>query len=125
MSGGMVSNVRLQKALISARQYPEQSSHVTLRIKADYDDCQYDLNMINMDESMNYGEAVWGDAVWGWQDTVTKQVDLRAKAKRVNFFICDEHVDEPLLVYGLALVYKPRGVKGDKKGISRTAVSYD
>lgn len=124
VAGSMAQDVKLKKVLVAARQYLAESSHLTVRVKADYADTQYSLDLLDLDESMVYGEGALGAVFWGWKDTVTKQLDINRKAKRVSFFLSDAHGGEPLLVYGLALLYKRRKVRGERAGVTRQQAQY-
>lgn len=125
VAGAMVQDVKLKQALLAARQYKQESSHLSVRVKTDYTDNQYQLELLSMDESLIYDEGAYGEAYWGWKETVTKQMEINRKAKRVTFYLSDAHADEPLLVYGLAVVYGRRKVKGSAVGVSRGQVEYE
>ncbi|MEG1661594.1 MAG: hypothetical protein RR332_03675, partial [Clostridiales bacterium] len=105
--GSMVQDSKTKRLLIAAKQYVKQSSHIVLHIKADYHDQEWKFS-INLDESVVYGEGHFGDVFWGWQDTVTKEVTINQKAKRIQVtFSADNQAywNEPIMIYGIAVVY--------------------
>lgn len=125
VANAMVQDIRLRKVVAVARQYKEEQSHFTVRVKADYRDSAYQVGLVELDESLVYGEGSYGQVYWGWADTVTKELAIKHRTKRLWFFISDEHVDEPLLIYGLGLVFKKRNAKGNRLGVRLTQVDYE
>ncbi len=125
VAGTMAQDIKLKSVLVMCRQFKAESSHITLRVKADYSDSQYRLDLLNLDESLIYGEGDFATAYWGWKDTVFKELPVQRKAKRIWFFLSDDHCDEPALVYGLGLLYRKRKPRGSTEGITRTTVIYD
>ena len=125
VANAMVQDIRLRKVVAVARQYKEEQSHFTVRVKADYRDNAYQVGLVELDESLVYGEGSFGQVYWGWADTVTKELAIKRRTKRLWFFISDEHVDEPLLIYGLGLVFKKRNAKGSRLGVQMTPVDYE
>ena len=124
VAGNMAQDVRLRRLLLAARQYAESASHLTLRVKTDAADLQYVLSLLDTAESLTYGEGDLGETFWGWQDTVTKQLEIKRRGKRISFYLSDETIDEPLLIYGLALLYQRRRPRGETAGVSRQLVDY-
>jgi len=124
VANAMIRDIRLRKVVAVARQYKEEQSHFRVQVKADYKESAYEVGAVDLDESLVYGEGSFGQVYWGWEDTVTKELPIKRKTKRLWFFISDEHVDEPLLIYGLGLVFKRRKAKGNRMGVSMTAVDY-
>ncbi len=126
LMGGMVQDSKVKKLLVAAKQYVAQSSHVTLRVKADYQDQQWIFDA-SLDESLVYGEGQFDQVLFGWQDTVTKEVTINKKAKRIQVtFSADrqEHYDEPIMIYGVAIVYKRKRPKGSRLGVSSQDPEY-
>lgn len=125
VANAMVQDIRLRKVVAVARQYKEEGSHFRIQVKADYQDSAFQVGMVDLDESLVFGEGSFGQVYWGWEDTVTKELPIRKKTKRIWFFISDESVDEPLLIYGLGLVYKRRKAKASHLGVEMSRVQYD
>ncbi len=124
--GGMVQDSKIKKLLIAAKQYVEQSTKIKLRIKADYRDQQWLFNT-DMDESLVFGEGAFTETFLGWQDTVTKEVTVNKKAKRLQVsFIADqeEFLDQPIMIYGVAVVYKKKRPKGSRVGVEQIEPTY-
>ena len=124
IAGAIARGVKVKSVILAARQFLAESSHATVRLKTDYTDAQFRLDLLSMDESLIYGEGAFGEAVLGWKDLVTKELLINRRAKRVTLFISDDHPDEPLAIYGAAVCYKPRKVRGERDG-SRIAVDYE
>ena len=124
VANAMIQDIRLRKVVAVARQYKDEQSHFHVRVKADYLDSAFQVGAVELDESLVYGEGSFGQVYWGWEDTVTKELPIKRKTKRLWFFISDESVDEPLLIYGLGLVFKKRRAQGNRTGVSMTTVSY-
>ena len=55
---------------------------------------------------------------------MTKQLEIKRRGKRISFYLSDETIDEPLLIYGLALLYQRRRPRGETAGVSRQLVDY-
>jgi|GEM_PF-4042814 len=125
VAGSMAQDIKLKSVLAMCRQFKEESSHITVRVKADYSDSQYQVDLLDLDESLLYGEGEFGEAYWGWKDTVIKELPVQRKAKRVWFYLSDDHPDEPVLVYGLGLLYRKRKPQGTMSGVTRATVVYD
>ncbi|MDO4732463.1 MAG: hypothetical protein Q4B50_02960 [Bacillota bacterium] len=124
VANAMVREIRLRKVVAVARQYKEEQSHFRVQVKADYQESAYQVGTVDLDESLVYGEGSFGQVYWGWEDTVTKELPIRGKTKRLWFFISDEHVDEPLLIYGLGLVFRKRKARGSHLGVSMSQLQY-
>ena len=125
VAGALARNVKIKSLILAARQYKEESSHLTVQVKTDYSDARFGLDLLSLDESLVYGEGVFGEAIWGWKDLTTRELLLNRRAKRATLRFCDEHADEPLVIYGVALYYKGRKVKGERYGSSRLEPVYD
>ena len=77
------------------------------------------------DESLVWGESPYGEALWGWRNTVCKEIAVRRKTNYVQFCISDETPEEALLIYGVALLYTQRQPKGKRLGVTEAPVEYD
>lgn len=115
ITGLMSADARVKRLFIIAKQYESESSTPTITITADYLSQSFE---VSFDESLVWGEGIWGEAIWGWVDTVTKELRVNLKAKRVQIKIANNTVDEPTLVYGIGILYKPKRPKGNREGIT-------
>lgn len=120
VAGAMAQEVRIDRVEIAVRQYAEENSAFTMAVRADHFGGFWDTSFgwsISSDESLIYGDGLLGADRWGWQDTVIKEVVLRRRCKRLQFIISDESADQPLLIYGLAALYRRKRVKGSRRGV--------
>lgn len=120
IAGSMAQEVRLMRLEIASRQYLAEDSGFRLQIKADYGEQAWDSELIwnvDSDESLVYGEGLLGSGVWGWQDTVTQEMTVQRRCKRLQFIISSAIVDQPLLIYGLAVLYRKKRVKGSRRNV--------
>ena len=115
VSGGMVQNIRLSKLLLAAKQFPGKDSHMELRVRTDEQEIGYDVALL----SAGSADALLSDEFWIWSETKTKQLHINRRAKRVAVSISDDTLEEPLLIYGLALLYKKRQIKGSTQGVAK------
>lgn len=106
----MVVDSKVKKLFVASRQYVVESSTIDVTAKIDYGTIE--KSGISLDESLVYGEGVWGDAIWGWVDFVTKEIKLSGKGKRVQVTIENNTLDQPVTIYGVAFQYKPRKADG-------------
>jgi len=118
----MSQEVRLKKALVSMKQYQKEGSHLSVRVNLDYEDREF---RIGSDESLVWTEGSYGDAFWGWKDTVQKELPIGKKTQRVRFYFKDDTCHEPLLIYGVALVYHKRRAKGNRWHVQAVSVGYE
>lgn len=121
IAGSMAQEVRLQRLEIAARQFDGESSNFNIQVQADYDALAWDAELewnAQTDESLVYGEGLLGVGVWGWQDTVTKEMVVRRRCKRLQFIITGSTAGEPLLIYGFAVLYRKKRVKGSRRGVT-------
>lgn len=129
VAGAMVRDAKIKRAFVVVKQYKEESSKLTVQIKADYADqawdWQEDCLQIDFDESLVYGEGILGSTYFGWMDSVTKEINVNQKAKRIQFILHDAHVDNRILVYGVGVLYKKKKVKGSREGVAAADVVYD
>ena len=126
IAGSLAQEVRLQRLEVAARQFSDESSSFTLQIQADYDALAWNTELewnANTDESLVYGEGLLGVGVWGWQDTVTKEMVVRRRCKRLQFIITGDTTGEPLLIYGFAVLCRKKRVKGSRRGVSAASAS--
>lgn len=136
--GGTVIDAKVKRVFLVLRQYDEEKSGLTVQVKTDYKEgawaAQVDgmeevltavLRDVEGDESLVWSEGNWGEAFWGWIDTVTKMFQINRKCKRVQFIFRDDNSDEPLLIYGIALQYKKKKAKGSRTGVTERTVIYD
>ncbi|MBO4556511.1 MAG: hypothetical protein J5706_07095 [Elusimicrobiales bacterium] len=135
--GGTVIDSKVKRVFIVFKQYDAERSGLTVQVKTDYTEGAWEANIDSMrgvvtavlrdvtgDESLVWSEGIWSQAYWGWIDTVTKQFQLNKKCKRVQFKFMDDSSDEPLLVYGIAMLYKKKKAKGSRMGIEERTVTY-
>ena len=125
LAGALGRDVKIKSVILAARQFKEESSHLTARVKCDYHDAQYKLDLLSLDESLVYGEGLFGAAVWGWKDLVAKELLINRRCKRAAIFLSDDSADEPLVIYGAAFYCKYRKVKGDRNGSTRVTADYE
>lgn len=122
LTGGFIRNMKLKKVHIVAKQFRLESSNIVVRVKTDYTDTQF---AIDFDESLIYGEGIYGDDYWGWKETVTKQFNVNRKAKRMKLFFFTDSLDEPVLIYGIGCIYKLKKPKSSREGVVAVPVDYD
>ena len=115
--GAMVVDAKIKRIFISAKQYVAESSMPTIEVRADYKAIGFSIG-INADESLVYGEGVFGDTLYGYIPTITKEVSANFKAKKIQFTIAGANLDYPVLIYGFALLFKRKRAKGNKEGIT-------
>ena len=70
-----------------------------MQINADGNETSADF-----DGAMVYAEGDFGAAPWSWLDTVAKEVPIDSKCKRLQFTFSRDS-EEPLLTYGIGIVY--------------------
>ena len=124
IAGSMAQEVRLQRLEVAARQFDAESSSFDIQVQADYDALAWNTQLewqTKTDESLVYGEGLLGTGVWGWQDTITKEMVVRRRCKRLQFIITGDSAGEPLLIYGFAVLYRKKRVKGSRRGVSAMA----
>jgi hypothetical protein len=119
--GRMVQDAKIKKAYIAVRQYGPESSTLRVNLKTDYVDTAFNLKL---DESFVWGEALWGEAIWGWIDTVTKEMKIGEKGKRVQVTIENNEIDQPVTIYGLGFMFKAKKPKASKLGVAKEANPY-
>ena len=119
--GAMVVDAKIKRIFISAKQYVAESSMPTIEVRADYKAIGFSVS-INADESLVYGEGVFGDTLYGYIPTITKEVSANFKAKKIQFTIAGANLDYPVLIYGFALLFKRKRAKGNKEGITAKEV---
>ena len=122
--GAMVRLAKVKRALIVVRQFAQQSSNLNVQIKADYLDAAFNWEA-DFDESLVYAEGLWGEGYWGWKDVVTKEISVNRKAHRMQLTFYDETSDSPVVIFGIAFLYKMKKVKGSRDGITQAPVVYD
>lgn len=145
--GNTFQDAKVKKALFSVKQYTTKSTELYIQIKADYaedalktqvDSIQDVIESavpdyeISFDDSLVYDEGQWagvdsnGKKVafdWGWIDTVTKQTTVGRKCKRLQFTFRGEKA-QPLLIYGIGLLYKRKKVKGNTRNVRTAEIVY-
>lgn len=125
VAGALARNVKLKSVILAARQFLQESSDLTVRVKTDYSDAQFQVDLLSLDESLVYGEGLFGEAIWGWKDLTAKELLINRRAKRATLYLTSEEPDQPLVIYGVALYFKPRKVRGERGGSRRVAVDYE
>lgn len=122
--GRMVVDSKVKRVFVVLRQSVAERSSLSVQVKADYAERAWN---IEGDESLVWEEGNWAEANWGWIDTVTKMAQLNKKCKRVQFIFRDNEgrAAEPLLIYGVAMQFKKKKVKGSRRGVAETDVQYD
>lgn len=135
--GAMFQDAKVKKVFLSVKQYITEKSGLIMQIKADYADAAYateissveqvldsaKLYTMNFDESLIYSEGSWGFEKWGWLETVTKEISIGRKCKRLQFIFTGE-LAEPLLIYGIGILYKKKKVKGNREGVTSSDILY-
>lgn len=122
--GGMVFNAKLKKGFVVMRQYVQQSTTLKAQLKADYVDSAWEWEM-NFDESLVLQEGHYGETYFGFKDTVEKEVSIGRKAKRLQFRFSDSSMEQPILIYGMGVLYKPKKPKGNREGVHKVAPDLD
>ena len=136
--GAMVQDAKVKKVYVVLKQYEKESSKFSVQLKLDYLDYAYAADISSVedvwnakvnkdaptDESLVWSEGTFSNSYWGWQDSVVKEFLLNSKCKRVQFIFRDSAIDQPLLIYGVALLYKKKKVRGSRLGVNETTVVY-
>jgi hypothetical protein len=99
---------KFRRGWVILRQFVEIETRFDLTPQVDY----VSQEVIG-DESLVYGEGEWGEAIWGWSDTVTRMFKINKKGKRIQFILEAERLNNKILLYGIAIEYK---VKQPEKG---------
>ncbi len=126
VAGSMVQEVRLERLEVASRQFMGETCRFNMQVKADYGELSWDTELVwdtDTDDSLVYGEGLLGVGIWGWQDTVTKEMVVRRRCKRLQFIIKTVENEQPLLIYGLAILYRKKRIKGSRRGVAAAAVS--
>ena len=122
--GGMVFNAKLKKAFIVMKQFVQQSTTLKAQIKADYVDQAWEWTM-DFDESLVLQEGHYGETFFGFKDTVEKEISISRKAKRMQYRFSDDSMDQPILLYGMGVLYKKKKPKGNRSGVAKTTPDLD
>lgn len=135
--GTVFQDAKVKKAFLSVKQYEAESSGLTMQIKADYADAAYATSIssvddilaeakifsMDFDEALIYSEGEFGEARWGWLETVTKEISIGRKCKRLQFIFTGD-LAQPLLIYGIGILYKKKKVKGNREGVESAPIVY-
>ena len=118
---GMVRDSKTRRFYLAARQFLEEESSVTVRLKMDYREQKW---TIDLDDSLVWGQGVWGTHKWGWVDLITKEISVGSlgKGKRLQVVIENDVLDEPVTIYGIGVMFKARKPRADREGVEE--VSY-
>lgn len=112
---------RFRKLFIGAKQYDVKSSSTQLTVTADY---SKNAKLASLDESLVYGEGIWGEAFWGWSDFVVKELRLTGmQGKRIKVRVENNALDEPVTIYGIGFEFSPRRYKGSREGIEEVDIN--
>jgi hypothetical protein len=121
-SQGFVYDCKYKKMFVAASQYDTESSTTTVYVKVDYKLQQFDYTL-DFDESLVWSEGIWSNTYWGWVDFITKEIKLNAKkGKRIQVKFENNTVDQPVTIYGIAFLFKPKKAKGNREGITEQEV---
>lgn len=136
--GQTVVDSKVKRVFLVLRQYDTEKTGLEVQVKTDYAEGAFAAKIDSMtdvltavlqdvegDESMVWSKSLWAGAYWGWIGTVTKMFQVNRKCKRIQFIFRDDNSDEPLLIYGIALLFKKKKPKGSRMGVSQRAVRYD
>lgn len=111
-------NYRFRKLFIGAKQYDVKSSSTQLTVTSDYSKNAKKVALASLDESLVYGEGIWGEAFWGWSDFVVKELRLTGmQGKRIKVRVENNALDEPVTIYGVGFEFSPRRYRGSREGI--------
>jgi hypothetical protein len=111
-------NYRFRKLFIGAKQYDVKSSSTQLTVTSDYSKNAKKVALASLDESLVYGEGIWGEAFWGWSDFVVKELRLTGmQGKRIKVRAENNALDEPVTIYGIGFEFSPRRYGGSREGI--------
>lgn len=114
-------NYRFRKLFIGAKQYDVKSSSTQLTVTSDY---SKNAKLASLDESLVYGEGIWGEAFWGWSDFVVKELRLTGmQGKRIKVRMENNALDEPVTIYGVGFEFSPRRYKGSGEGIKEVDIN--
>jgi len=105
---------KFKSLLLAFKQYDVERSQVNVRVKIDYSERDYALNV---DESLIWGEGLWGFSYWGWSDLVTKEIKLRDRGHRIQLTFENNTVDTPVTIYGIGITAKFKRARGNKLGV--------
>jgi len=114
-------NYRFRKLFIGAKQYDVKSSSTQLTVTADY---SKNAKLASLDESLVYGEGIWGEAFWGWSDFVVKELRLTGmQGKRIKVRVENNALDEPVTIYGVGFEFSPRRYRGSREGVEEVDIN--
>ena len=122
--GAMVQYAKVKKVLVLVKQFAEQQSGLSLQLKADYLDTAWNWEL-SFDESLVYAEGDWGSGYWGWKDSIGKEIQLNQKTQRLQLTFYDETSDCPIVLYGIAMLYKKKKVRGNRDGVEQAKIIYE
>ncbi|MEG1998014.1 MAG: hypothetical protein RR051_06185, partial [Clostridiales bacterium] len=122
ITGMMVTDAKVKRVFVVAKQFETITSCPDIEIRADYKAKAFQMDF---DESLVYDKGSWGVTRWGFVSTVTKEIPVNYKAKRVQFTFHNDSLDEATLIYGISVRYKPKRPRGNREGVTERAVSYD
>ena len=103
-----------KRALLAFKQYAEERSTVKVTVKVDYMERTF---LLDLDESLLWGEGRWKVARWGWVDLITKEIKISSKGHRVQFAFENDKLDQPVTVYGIGVLAKFKRARGNKQGV--------
>lgn len=106
----------VKRFFVAARQYAVPRSSASVTIKIDYFEVTFNMDF---DESLVWGAGEWGTASWGWIDLIGKQMNVGKKGKRVQITFKNSVVDEPVTIYGVAMLVKAKKAKASKTGVTK------
>lgn len=122
VAGMMVADAKVKRVFVVAKQFETVTSCPDIEIRADYKAKAFGMDF---DESLVYAKGDWGRTRWGFISTVTKEIPVNYKAKRVQFTFSNDSMDEATLIYGIGVRYKQKRPRGNREGITEKRIVYD
>lgn len=107
---------KIKKTFVAAYQFATSGTTIDLGVIGGYRSQVFETvpsivyEDAELPDSFVWG-AEWGQ-VWGWADLITREFRTRMKATRFAIDIKHEVIDEDMLIYGFAFLYRNKKAKG-------------
>jgi hypothetical protein len=121
LTGALVRDAKVKDLLVAVKQFPFLHSRLSVDIEGDCFRGHYD---IELDESGVYDDDYFDHAYYDFTDMVVKDVWINKIFKRAKLIIKADGLGEPVLIYGLSFVFKPKKPKGHREGVRKGVFDY-
>ena len=101
--GFQVQDKRFRRMWIVAKQYIEPTS--TYRVSAVIDYVKVNIDNIETDQSLVWGEGTWGKSFWGFKEVVKNRLYLGKRGTNFQLVIENDSLDQPFTFYGVTFEY--------------------